>query len=179
MGEKQFYSPASFHCPNCSGVNDDPKQEADTDPHLHLAGGIDWTTGGAAVGGTLGAIGGGLLGGVGSGTACTFVAPGVGTVACGAGGAIEGAVIGGSVGAGLGTTIGSGIDALTSDEEVDLEEFCGRAYAGDVEVCNMFARRRGKRKAAACFAAASERYANCLRGRPRPPLAGWNRINGF
>lgn len=169
-------------CPNCSGANEEPKREANTDPQMHLVDGIDWTTGGAAVGGTLGAIGGGLLGGVGGGTACTLVAPGVGTVACGAGGAIEGAVVGGSLGAGLGATVGSGIDALTSgtaDEEEDLEEFCGRVYAGDVDVCNMLARRRGKRKAAACFAAASTRYANCLRGDPLPPLAGWNRINGF
>lgn len=149
-------------------------------PAMHLVDASDWTAGGAAIGGTLGAIAGGIVGGVGGGVACTPVAPGVGTVVCGSAGISEGALVGGGLGAGLGGAIGSAVGALTSDEEKELEGFCERRYAEDVEVCNMFARKKDKRKAAACFASASERLANCLRGRPLPPLAGWNRhINGF
>lgn len=149
-------------------------------PAVHLVDAADWTVGGAAIGGTLGAIAGGIVGGVGGGVACTPVAPGVGTVVCGSAGLAEGALVGGGLGAGLGGAVGSAIGALTSDEEKEREEFCERRYAEEVEVCNMFARRKDKRRAAACFASANERLANCLRGKPLPPLAGWNRqIDGF
>lgn len=51
---------------------------------------------GAAAGGVTGAIVGGTYGG----SACTLVAPGVGTVACGGAGVITGAVAGATIGAG-------------------------------------------------------------------------------
>lgn len=140
---------------------------------MHVEG-TDWTAGGAAVGGALGGITGGIIGGIGGGAVCTPVAPGVGTLACGVGGAAEGAIIGSGIGAGLGAVVGSGIGTLTSNDEDELEEFCRQLYAGDTEVCNMIAKKRGKHKAAMCHASAAARYANCLRGLPLPPLVTWN-----
>lgn len=147
-----------------------------SDPEFVLVDGTDWTLRGAALGGVVGAFGGGLLGAIGGGAACTPVAPGVGTLACGVGGAVEGAAIGGGLGTAAGTAIGSGVDALTSDEEEDEEReaFCRDRYAEETNMCNAIARRRGKRRAALCHASAAARYAACRRGLPSPPLITWN-----
>lgn len=145
------------------------------DPAFVLVDGTDWTLGGAALGGTVGAFSGGLLGAVGGGAACTPVAPGVGTLACGIGGAVEGATIGGGLGTAAGAAIGAGIDALTSDEEdEEREAFCDDRYAEETKMCNAIARKRGKRKAALCHASAAARYAACRQGLPLPPLITWN-----
>ncbi len=60
---------------------------------------------GAAIGGAIGGVVGGVVGGVGGGAACTVVAPGVGTVACGGGGAVQGAIEGATIGAMIGSKI--------------------------------------------------------------------------
>jgi RHS repeat-associated protein len=57
---------------------------------------------GAEIGMGAGMIGGAVVGGGG----CSIVAPGVGTLACGVGGAVQGGAIGGTVGA----TLGAGLD---------------------------------------------------------------------
>ena len=70
-----------------------------------------WAAAGAACGGAVGWGLGGTGGAVGGGVACTFVAPGVGTVGCGAvGGSVgsaAGAAAGAAAGGGVGGWIGS------------------------------------------------------------------------
>lgn len=121
---------------------------------------------GAAIGGSIGAVLGGVIGGLGGGAACTVVAPGVGTVGCGAGGATQGAIEGATIGA----MIGSKIQDMCKDDDDECEEL----LKTDTATCNGIARIRGAAAGARCHASASQRYAACYRGQPLPPLDTWN-----
>jgi len=67
---------------------------------------------GATGGAVLGGVAGGTAGGVGAGAACTLVAPGVGTIGCGAAGATAGATAGGAKGAVIGGAVGAAVGSL-------------------------------------------------------------------
>lgn len=132
------------------------------------------TVGGGTIGGGIGYWGGGAAGAIGGGAACTFVAPGVGTAACGTGGAVGGSALGGAAGSAVGSGLGylTGM-ALCPDEKEDKEK-CEKLLRVDTDTCNAITRRRGGRRGAVCHASASDRYAACLRGDPLPPLNTWN-----
>jgi RHS repeat-associated protein len=66
-----------------------------------------WAAAGAACGGALGWGAGGAGGAVGAGAACTFVAPGVGTIGCGAVGGAAGSSAGAAAGAAAGGALGA------------------------------------------------------------------------
>jgi RHS repeat-associated protein len=57
----------------------------------------------------------------------------------------------------------------------DREKQCDHQYYNiDIPVCRAVSRSRGPAAGARCYAAAAQRYAACLRGRPLPPLDTWN-----
>jgi RHS repeat-associated protein len=86
---------------------------------------------GAAIGGTIGGVLGGLIGGLGGGAACTVVAPGVGTIACGGGGAMQGALEGATIGA----IIGSKIEDMCKDDDDDR---CKKVKERCIQGCSDF-----------------------------------------
>ena len=83
----------------------------------------------AAIGTAGGAIYGGVTVGVGGGVACTFVAPGVGTVACGAAGVTVGATTGAGIGFELGGLTGLAIGTLMCVGEQDCEQVREECHA--------------------------------------------------
>ncbi len=115
----------------------------DTDP-LGLSHAESWArTGavlGAAVGGGIGFYGGGTVGAIGGsaggGVACTFVAPGVGTVGCGVGGGVAGASAGSVGGALIGASVGTGVGAgvgYVAGGTVDIWDYIMQMAKGGVQ----------------------------------------------
>lgn len=88
-----------------------------------------------AVGAGVGAGVGEAVGAAAAGGACTFVAPGVGTIGCGAGGASGGAAGGGALGGAIGGLFGSLFCSddceADTDERRRTHEHCLRLY----EIC--------------------------------------------
>jgi len=127
-----------------------------------------WAAAGAACGGAVGWGLGGAGGAVGGGAACTFVAPGVGTVGCGAvGGSVgsaAGAAAGAAAGGGVGGWIGSKVCNAADDSNHDD---CKAIWISDTKYCdNNF---KG-RKNVACHAWALENFFRCLDRLPRQPF---------
>ncbi|WP_084452998.1 RHS repeat domain-containing protein [Roseateles chitosanitabidus] len=96
---------------------------------------------GASCGGVVGGVAGGTAGAVGGGAACTLVAPGVGTVGCGAAGGVAGATAGAAKGAIFGAAVGAAYGSLTckesgtgSDTGKDSEE-CKREREAAEQYC--------------------------------------------
>ncbi|QAU23526.1 RHS repeat protein [Dyella sp. M7H15-1] len=135
-----------------------------------------WAAAGAACGGALGWLGGGVGGGVGGGAACTLVAPGVGTVGCGAIGASSGSSAGGAAGAAAGGALGGWIGSKMCGSN---EDECDARLEREETLCQLMAGPRypgnPKQAVAICMKAAFQRYKLCLRGVPEsewPPLTG-------
>jgi hypothetical protein len=76
-----------------------------------------WTVGSAALGAGIGGVAGAAIGGASAGGACTFVAPGVGTLGCGAAGGAAGAGVGSAGGAAVGSFVGAIIGTLACECE--------------------------------------------------------------
>jgi len=136
-----------------------------------------WTVGGAACGGAVGYGVGGAAGGAGAGAACTLVAPGVGTVGCGAAGASAGSTAGGALGAAAGSYLGNKLGNLvcSSDDKEDNAKKCEQKRELEEGLCEAIALQWGKRGVAVCKASAFQRYSECLRNGPggvRTPLHG-------
>jgi RHS repeat-associated protein len=85
-----------------------------------------WTVAGATCGGALGWGLGGLGGGVGGGAICTFIAPGPGTIGCGAVGASSGSSAGAAGGALAGGAVGGWIGSKVCGED-DNSRGCSKA----------------------------------------------------
>ena len=54
---------------------------------------------------------------------------------------------------------------------------CEALHKIDIDTCRQIAKKRGKQAGARCYATAQERYAACVRGKPKdqwPPLDTWN-----
>jgi len=139
-----------------------------------IVGGLLGAGTGAGGGAVLGAIAGGTVGALGG----SFVIPGLGTIAVGAGGVLAGtqagAIVGSAVGAGIG--IGVGIDYCNGDDAKprcettstpmnpptppDRERHCDRIlYQIDYPRCDAAARSRGPAAYSRCMASAHQRYA--------------------
>jgi hypothetical protein len=141
-----------------------------------------WAAAGAACGGGLGWGLGGAGGAVGGGAACTFVAPGVGTIGCGAvGGSVgsaAGAAAGAAIGGGIGGWIGSKVCSAT-DEHPNHEQVCEENLQRDMATCRALGKARGKKAFRICEQQAMLRYSNCLSNRDgddgiNAPLPPWN-----
>jgi len=124
------------------------------------------TVSGSVIGGGIGYAGGGIAGGVGGGAGCTLFAPGVGTVACGAGGAAAGSSAGGLAGSIVGSSLGylTGLAICPSDE--DNTDECYRRYDGEAMACDIW-RGRGPSKDPdrwyrACMTRAADRRNLCV-----------------
>lgn len=54
---------------------------------------------------------------------------------------------------------------------------CEALFKVDIDTCRQIAKKRGRKAGQRCHATANERYAACLRGKPReqrPPVDTWN-----
>jgi len=127
------------------------------------------TISGGVIGGYNGYAGGGIAGGVGGGAGCTLFAPGVGTVGCGAGGAVAGSSAGGAAGSVVGSFYGylTGLAICPSDE--DNTDECHRRYDGEAMTCDRW-RGRGSsndpdRWHRACLTRAADRRNLCVANR--------------
>lgn len=125
-----------------------------------------WTVGGAACGGAAGYGAGGVAGGVGAGAACTFVAPGVGTVGCGAAGASSGSTAGGALGAAAGSYLGNKLGNLVCSSDTPREECkksCVSQYERDAVECGVAKAFWGNKGYQACMTRAGEFLGQCMR----------------
>ena len=86
---------------------------------------------GAGIGGAIGGVAGAVVGGAGAGAGCTLVAPGVGTVGCGAVGGAAGAAEGTTAGAAAGAAIGS----ITEDAANLIQMLLREKHKGDGQSC--------------------------------------------
>jgi hypothetical protein len=128
---------------------------------------------GGAIGGAAGYYGGtaagGVVGGAAAGAGCTLLAPGVGTVGCGAAGAAAGGAVGGRAGAAggiwagskIGGAIGSMMCSSTASEQCKKQ--ADDDYHADMTECGAYNKSVGSKTYIACARRASARYADALR----------------
>lgn len=110
-----------------------------------------------------GATGAGARGGLGA----------LGPIGAVAGAGLGGYWLGGLFYPYIAEPLGDAIDNICRDEST--EEACDKQYYEvDIPTCRAISKSRGKAAGARCYADAADRYAECLKGSPLPPLDTWN-----
>jgi RHS repeat-associated protein len=94
-----------------------------------------WVAAGTAVGAGIGAVAGGTAGAVGGGALCTPVAPGFGTLGCGAAGAAGGSTAGAAQGGFFGATAGAIVGTLVCTCDLSLPRIFRRDKPTDEIDC--------------------------------------------